>query len=478
MKKRFINRFIRLTILVALFVMLFQLFSSIFTPKRIDLPWNSTARIKGFYEIENNSLDVVFLGSSHAFCTFNPAVFYKENGIRSYVFGSEEQPLWLSYHYFKEVLKHQKPKVVVLEAFFISESKEFKRDGVNKLALDDIPLSYNKYESQQVAFEDNLEGLNPLYNYHDRWKDLSEADFEEPQVGELKGYTPLYKVTPKEIKFFEYEKKNLPGKSRLYLDKIIQLAKDNDIELVLAYAPYTINKLHNQHINQLAKIASNDDVAFINYVDSTLLKEINFNSAKDFENGHTNVHGATKVSTHLSNYLSLKYQFPVHTNLEDYERLTFKYYGKDSLKEINNFQDYINFLSKLDVYVAVTAMDAIDKEALKPFEILGSIINFKDKYRTSYIGLFNKHRSFVEESIDSLPLSILSYPENHLTIKMESASFKKGNHSRIYVNQKNHLDGKSKRGFNIIVIDPTSKEVLDVASFDTMKKDIKKWTRY
>ncbi|GAK74794.1 hypothetical protein JCM19296_372 [Nonlabens ulvanivorans] len=69
----------------------------------------------------------MFLGSSHAFCTFNPAIFFKENGIKGYVFASNEQPLWLSYHYLIEVLKTQKPEVIVLETFYISENNEYKK---------------------------------------------------------------------------------------------------------------------------------------------------------------------------------------------------------------------------------------------------------------------------------------------------------------------------------------------------------------
>ncbi|MEO9502334.1 MAG: hypothetical protein ABJN73_07955 [Nonlabens ulvanivorans] len=478
MRKTLIYRFLRLLFLVILAAWIFVELSTIFTPKRDKLPWNTTSKIKGFYELEDNSIDVVFLGSSHAFCTFNPAIFYKENGIKGYVFASNEQPLWLSYHYLIEVLKTQKPEVIVLETFYISENNEYKKDGVNKLSLDDLPLTLNKIKAQNVAFEDNLEGVNPFYNYHNRWKEFNITDFKSKENGLLKGFTPLYKTTPKVIENFNVTKADLPVKSRLYLDKIIELANDNNIPLVLTYAPYNINASRNQHIKTVEEIALSQGIPFINYTDTTLLKTIKFDAQVDMEGGHTNVYGAQKVSEHLSNYLDNEFNFNPIKKSKDYEVLTSRFYAADSLKKIDDFDDYLNYLSNMDVYVAVTAMDAINKSTSIAFEKLGSQISFKDKFRVSYTGLFNNYRGYVEEKIDTMAIINKMQPNDkrNFYIRMESASFNTGNYSKIYINNVDQLINKSKRGFNIVVYDAVTNQILDTASFDTFETG--NWSRY
>ncbi|GAK88228.1 hypothetical protein JCM19297_2741 [Nonlabens ulvanivorans] len=64
----------------------------------------------------------------------------------------------------------------------------------------------------------------------------------------------------------------------------------------------------------------------------------------------------------------------------------------------------------------------------------------------------------------------------HFYIRMESASFNTGNYSKIYINNVDQLINKSKRGFNIVVYDAVTNQILDTASFDTFKTD--NWSRY
>lgn len=464
--------------LFAVLLFLFFSISEILTPDRDRLPWNVTSKIKGFYELENNDLDVVFLGSSHSFCTFNPAVFYQQNGINSYVFGSNEQPLWLTYHYFKEVLKRQNPKVVVLESFYISEADQFKKDGVNKLSLDDLPFSWNKIEAQRISFEDNLEGINPFFNYHDRWKNLSIKDFETTEYGLLKGFTPLYKTTPKVILNYESIAMPLPAKSSKYLTKIINLAKENDVQLVLAYAPYNINISHSSHIKTVQKMADSANIPFINYTDLQLLDSIGFNQKTDFEGGHTNLYGARKVSSHLSHYLANTFNLGSKFKREDFEILKYRYEAKDSLASMLYFEDYVNYVSKMDAFVVVSAMDAIKRDVEVPFKPLGSEINFVDKHRTSYIGVFNKHRDYAVERIDSLKIVEKLNPDKvrKFYLRVESASYKKGNYSKIFINNIDQLKDKIQRGFNIVVYDAVTNQILDVANFDTFQEGA--WKRH
>ena len=65
---------------------------------------------------KENTLDVLFTGDSEASNTFSPFQYWKEQGIASYNLGGSAQRLNDCYTVLEDVLKHQKPKLLVLEA--------------------------------------------------------------------------------------------------------------------------------------------------------------------------------------------------------------------------------------------------------------------------------------------------------------------------------------------------------------------------
>lgn len=85
-----------------------------------DDSWPTTSTYQGFYQMEKDSVDVLFLGSSCAAAGLNPQEFYDSYGIRSYNLGCEGQSLLTSYYWLEEALRFQSPKVVVLEVFLHS----------------------------------------------------------------------------------------------------------------------------------------------------------------------------------------------------------------------------------------------------------------------------------------------------------------------------------------------------------------------
>lgn len=63
-----------------------------------------------FYDEPKNTLDVIFIGSSHVMCSVYPMELYDRYGIASYVFASSAQLLPQSYYQLKEALRYQTPK--------------------------------------------------------------------------------------------------------------------------------------------------------------------------------------------------------------------------------------------------------------------------------------------------------------------------------------------------------------------------------
>ena len=84
------------------------------------------SRWNEFYKLPKNSLDMVFLGSSHSYCTFDPENFDSVLGTSSYQLGMPLQHMDSTYFTLLEVLNYQKPKKVIVEVYWDMLDDEFE----------------------------------------------------------------------------------------------------------------------------------------------------------------------------------------------------------------------------------------------------------------------------------------------------------------------------------------------------------------
>ena len=77
------------------------------------LKWNDIHKNK-------NQYDVIILGSSRAYTTYNPNVLDSILNTTSYNMGTSAQDIAESYYMLREILEYQSPKYVVLDLFFPS----------------------------------------------------------------------------------------------------------------------------------------------------------------------------------------------------------------------------------------------------------------------------------------------------------------------------------------------------------------------
>lgn len=229
-----------------IFVLLFLYIQELLRDKWAEGEYNVSTKVKGFYAEEENTLDVVFVGSSQMYADMAPAVLFHEYGITSYDFCANEQPMWISYYYIKEALKHQNPKVIVLDVFTVY-GEDYEDEGVTHINLDDLPLSLNKL----AAIRDSVpEGLRysyyfPLAKYHNTWTDFYEGKAELAFYHEkdpYKGYSPFvfaadYEAGAKAEVVNQTEAEPIPDRAKTWLLKIIALCEEEEVPLVLIKTP-------------------------------------------------------------------------------------------------------------------------------------------------------------------------------------------------------------------------------------------------
>lgn len=261
-----------------------------------------------YLEEKKDSIDLMVVGSSHAYCNVIPAQVYRDTGYSTYVLSAPCLTMPLAYYYIKEGLKTQSPRVIMLEmtGFFFNRYM-----GHAKAAIGYMPWGENRLGAIATSAEpeERTGLLFPLYNYHDRWEEFELADYfkkRPDQVPDINaGYTVLYQKevqSGRSERVFEYTKEDIELQSR-YLEKIIGLCKEEGIRLELFIAPAA------------SYVSDIDKQMIINLKGSIPLTDFNENYdaigldlERDFYDArHLNLYGATKFTSVLSQHILENY---------------------------------------------------------------------------------------------------------------------------------------------------------------------------
>lgn len=278
---------------------------------------------RAFYYQPEDSIDVLAIGSSHVHCGINPAMLWNFYGMASYDFSAAEQPLWETYYYLVEAYKYQKPKVVVLDVFSAAIVKDdYHYDWMTESFYGMRP-SLNKLEMLKASAEEEYYRyyIPDFYIYHTRYENLNKEDFanifggvKEKKI--FKGFTPGFQRADQSLPFGgwkEFDDYGLSAKSEEYLRKIIELTKENGSELMIVVIPYNMNEHDRATYEQIAAIAEENSVRFINYND--YLYDIGIDVTSDFnDHSHLNYWGSVKFSDYLGRQLKEYYDIPDRTD--------------------------------------------------------------------------------------------------------------------------------------------------------------------
>ncbi|MCR4807884.1 MAG: hypothetical protein K5857_09435, partial [Lachnospiraceae bacterium] len=274
-------------------------------------------QMQSLYKQPENSIDALFVGSSHIFCHVNTGILWDEYGISGYDLAGAEQPFWNSYYYIKEALKTQRPKVIVLDIttpgirpidfqpanWLITNTYGLKRDK-------------NRYDSLKVSSlkEALPRMLIPLNSTHGRYSDLSEEDFLDYNNSvNYKGFDPRETIIPFEAPDISgvTGRGQLSDKENEYLLKIIEYVKSENIPLLFISSPYVVTAEEQEKYNTIFDIADQYDVPYLDF--NLMYDEMGLDFAVDIaEVLHLNRTGNEKFTRVLGQHLVADYALPDH----------------------------------------------------------------------------------------------------------------------------------------------------------------------
>jgi hypothetical protein len=218
-------------------------------------------------------------------------------------------------------------------------------------------------------YEKRWELFWELGEYHTRWTDLGEEDFESKSEQEnksavWKGSTPLINIVDRAVTEYpdNWDDVVYNNLAREYLIKIIELCNEKGIELLLINTGYDCNaeaKLFADSVNDIALQYGKA------YLDFTQMDIINFQSDlfSTDHNTHVNFSGAERITKYVGDYLYNNYMLTDHRNDEKYSQWQEDYQEfvtskTDYLKSQTNIEYYLMLLSDDDYKTVIEVKDS------------------------------------------------------------------------------------------------------------------------
>ena len=276
---------------------------------------NEADLVYPYYDEEPNSLDVIFLGSSHIMCGIYPLELYQEYGIASYDYTSSALVLPQAYYQVVEALRTQTPKVLVLDISGVAyENIKIGSPEYVHVQLDNMKWSLNKVEAIHDLIEnpsDRLEYYFPLLKFHTRWKELQAEDFQAI-TGGTKGARVsdivLEVASPVQIMPEDYVSP-IAEYPETYLRKILDYCRERNTQVVLLNLPAIPSDTAQGTYNAVSAIAEEYGVPYLNLLHH--LDAIGFDYTTDLrDTSHCNRSGAEKVTSYVGKFLKENYDLP------------------------------------------------------------------------------------------------------------------------------------------------------------------------
>ncbi len=281
--------------------------------KSLDKPWDMGNKIGGYFN-EKKDYDVMFFGTSHAYCSIIPSML-EEKGISSYILASQKQPLEANYFYIDAALSISHPKVVYLDVF--DALAKFGTDEATVHSYTDyFPFGLRKIHmiTKAVPKGMKLHTLFPLLMYHSRWDELKDEDWHfkySMYHDDLRGYVKLAGQSPTFAKDKSMTEENLKAiglASGKYMEdkfetivKIYDLCKKNGVELRLIKTPVYDEKVYSENLREFSKLCREKGLDFYDFngdKDRIGLVETDF-----YDPGHLNEEGATKFTKFFEEWM-------------------------------------------------------------------------------------------------------------------------------------------------------------------------------
>ncbi len=259
-------------------------------------------KCRGFIGEDENTVEVLCLGTSTTANALIPSVMYSEYGISSFNSSVYSTTVKFEFGLYDECVKYQTPKLIIIDTEMLSD------EGKNEPA--DIDNNFLAY---------------PFTN-HSRFSKLNSNDFiikdlslNENHFSYFKGYSFLSKTTSlgywgsNDGTDFNH---SLVSEKESQLNSFVSKVTKDGASILFVTTPnqYTYS-FHNYYE---AYVDGNSQLAYLDFNDRAANDDTGIEASTDFaKENHLNALGAQKLSIYLGKYIHNHYSLTDYRTIDD-----------------------------------------------------------------------------------------------------------------------------------------------------------------
>jgi hypothetical protein len=281
---------------------------------RVEPKYDNVNRVRPFYSVSKNSLDIVLTGSSMIYMGWSPLYAYREYGITSYPYSTSSQPPAVLPYILNDIRKSQDGAVIVIDySMFARDAVEFRESYIH-FAANSMPFSLNKVDAIEamIGFDGLQNELNPMdflfdfSTYHSAWDSGEIFENIFTKKDEVYG-SPLQErmLQSKPLKDLVIDTGlSLPLDAKLSesLDELISYLGEWDGEILFITMPHNLKETEVGRLNCIQDRLSSAGYSYLNLNDK--FYDIGLDTSKDFADGnHLNYYGSLKTTAYLVKYI-------------------------------------------------------------------------------------------------------------------------------------------------------------------------------
>lgn len=385
---------------------------------------------------EEGPLDMVYVGASAAYTSWQPLKAWHDCGFTSYTYATGGLPAVSVEHYIKEVLKTKTPELFVVDArpFLLWENNANAKIRYGSDAMD---YSLNRFalvkdflDYRTIAEDDDrLSYYFQIVKYHSNYKDVLASEdnwrlINNKETSKYKGWTFMEYHCPLEMPkgFATKECKALKEENLRILNDLLSYCKEKELKVLFVVYPYAINTEDQKQYNTLQKVV--EDAGFDFFNTNFFYEEMNLDFQTDFnDRNHLNCFGAEKYTNFLEKYLVENYTLPDHRGYGEYNSWDELYlqFKEDEAETKKNVQEMIDNKERGEKAAELlpTVTDPIRWAALANNNNFTALISTVGQWKADDIELCTILDQFgIKESDDRYVLKVISgYNDELLDLK-------------------------------------------------------------
>lgn len=294
-------------------------------------------RFQTFYDLNEDTLDAVWIGTSGVDRYWLSSKAYEEHGMTVYPLSSDAMPTWLFTYVVDEIYKYQDPELLIvdLRAFCQTNTVESKDVRARRLLDAMDPYSPNRLkaafrtmrsieELDEESSSFDLSYLLSYIKYHNMWEedDFSLKDGTSEVGCEYMGFfmRKSLSLKPKNQKASVFKTdsfETLDQYSEESLYEFLDYVNEKGINVLFVNTPNHMTKKEMGRTNTICQILDQRGIDYINYCETDSEGTFSYipelDHVNDFYNrNHVNYYGAEKFTAVFAEYLTENYDFADH----------------------------------------------------------------------------------------------------------------------------------------------------------------------